>query len=65
MLEGKNCCEVIEFMLGIDCFFIDLLFEEVKEFVELGVLVVVIFLVILSDKKLLLVEEVYNLDVLV
>ena len=64
VLEGKNRREAIESMPGIDRLSIDLLLEEAKELVELGVPAVAIFPVTPSDKKSLLAEEAYNPDAL-
>lgn len=64
VLEGKNRREAIESMSGIDRLSIDLLLEEAKELVELGVPAVAIFPVTPSDKKSLLAEEAYNPDAL-
>jgi porphobilinogen synthase len=51
-------------MPGIERLSIDLLLEEAKELVELGVPAVAIFPVTPSDKKSLLAEEAYNPDAL-
>ena len=64
VLEGKNRREAIESMPGIDRLSIDLLLEEAKELVELGLPAVAIFPVTPSDKKSLLAEEAYNPDAL-
>ncbi|QMW14438.1 MULTISPECIES: porphobilinogen synthase [Pseudoalteromonas] len=64
VLEGKNRREAIESMPGIERLSIDLLLEEAKELVELGVPAVAIFPVTPSDKKSLLAEEAYNPDAL-
>lgn len=49
-------------MFGVECLFIDQLLIEVEEWVVLGILVLVLFLVILVEKKFLDVVEVYNLE---
>ncbi|EWH04807.1 delta-aminolevulinic acid dehydratase [Pseudoalteromonas lipolytica SCSIO 04301] len=64
VLEGKKRREAIESMPGIERLSIDLLLEEAKELVELGVPAVAIFPVTPSDKKSLLAEEAYNPDAL-
>lgn len=65
VLEGKNRRESIESMPGIERLSIDLLIEEAKEFVDLGVPAVAIFPVTPADKKSLYAEEAYNDDGLV
>ena len=62
VLEGKNRREVIESMPGIERLSIDLLLEEAKELVDLGVPAVAIFPVTPGDKKSLMAEEAYNED---
>lgn len=62
VLEGKNRRESIESMPGIERLSIDLLLEEAKELVDLGVPVLAIFPVTPADKKSLLAEEAYNDD---
>ncbi|WP_372858112.1 porphobilinogen synthase [Pseudoalteromonas sp.] len=62
VLEGKNRRESIESMPGIERLSIDLLLEEAKELVDLGVPAVAIFPVTPADKKSLLAEEAYNDD---
>ena len=62
VLEGKNRREAIESMPGIERLSIDLLLEEAKELVDLGVPAVAIFPVTPADKKSLMAEEAYNED---
>ncbi|WP_409424189.1 porphobilinogen synthase [Pseudoalteromonas sp. RW-H-Ap-1] len=62
VLEGKNRRETIESMPGIERLSIDLLLEEAKELVDLGVPALAIFPVTPADKKSLLAEEAYNDD---
>jgi porphobilinogen synthase len=62
VLEGKNRREVIESMPGIERLSIDLLLEEAKELVDLGVPAVAIFPVTPGDKKSLMAEEAFNED---
>lgn len=65
VLEGKNRRESIESMPGIERLSIDLLIDEAKELVDLGVPAVAIFPVTPADKKSLYAEESYNDDGLV
>lgn len=60
VLEGKNRRENIESMPGIERLSIDLLIEEAKELVDLGVPALAIFPVTPADKKSLYAEEAYN-----
>ena len=62
VLEGKNRREVIESMPGIERLSIDLLLEEAKDLVNLGVPAVAIFPVTPGDKKSLMAEEAYSED---
>lgn len=62
VLEGKNRREIIESMPGIERLSIDLLLEEAKELVDLGVPAVAIFPVTPGDKKSLMAEEAYSED---
>jgi porphobilinogen synthase len=62
VLEGKSRREAIESMPGIERLSIDLLLEEAKELVRLGIPAVAIFPVTPIDKKSLLAEEAYNDD---
>ncbi|NMR24615.1 porphobilinogen synthase [Pseudoalteromonas sp. NEC-BIFX-2020_015] len=62
VLEGENRREAIESMPGIERLSIDLLLDEAKELVELGIPAVAIFPVTPADKKSLLAEEAYSDD---
>lgn len=62
VLEGENRREAIESMPGIERLSIDLLLEEAKELVDLGVPAVAIFPVTPADKKSLMAEEAYSED---
>ncbi|KPZ56191.1 Delta-aminolevulinic acid dehydratase [Pseudoalteromonas sp. P1-13-1a] len=62
VLEGKNRREAIESMPSIERLSIDLLLEEAKELVDLGVPAIAIFPVTPADKKSLMAEEAYNED---
>ena len=62
VLEGKNRREIIESMPGIERLSIDLLLEEAKDLVNLGVPAVAIFPVTPGDKKSLMAEEAFNED---
>ncbi|TMP02674.1 porphobilinogen synthase [Pseudoalteromonas sp. S3178] len=62
VLEGKNRRETIESMPGIERLSIDLLLDEAKELVKLGIPAIAIFPVTPSDKKSLFAEEAYNDD---
>ena len=62
VLEGKNRREIIESMPGIERLSIDLLLEEAKELVDLGVPAVAIFPVTPGDKKSLMAEEAFSED---
>ena len=57
VLEGKNRREVIESMPGIERLSIDLLLEEAKELVALGIPAIAIFPVTPAEKKSLHAEE--------
>lgn len=65
IIEGENVREAIPSMPNIERVSIDLLLEEAKELVELGIPTLALFPVINSDKKSLLAEEAYNPDGLV
>lgn len=65
VIEGINVREAIPSMPNIERVSIDLLLEEAKELVELGIPTLALFPVINSDKKSLLAEEAYNPDGLV
>lgn len=60
VLEGENQREEIASMPGVERKSIDLLLEEAKELVELGIPAIAIFPVTPSDKKSLMAEEAYN-----
>lgn len=60
ILEGSNVRQAIPSMPNIERLSIDLLLEEAKELVELGIPTIALFPVIDSDKKSLLAEESYN-----
>ncbi|REL37188.1 porphobilinogen synthase [Thalassotalea euphylliae] len=62
VLEGENQREVIESMPGVERKSIDLLLEEAKELVELGVPAVALFPVTPQAQKSLMAEEAYNPD---
>lgn len=65
ILEGNNVREAIPSMPNIERLSIDLLLEEAKELVELGIPTIALFPVIENDKKSLHAEEAYNPDGLV
>jgi porphobilinogen synthase len=60
VLEGKGRREKIESMPGIERLSIDLLIQEAKELVDLGIPAIAIFPVTPTDKKSLNAEEAYN-----
>jgi porphobilinogen synthase len=60
ILEGKNKREAISSMPGIERMSIDLLVEEAKELVELGIPAIAIFPVTGQELKTELAEEAYN-----
>jgi len=60
VLEGENQREAIASMPGVERKSIDLLVEEAKELVALGIPAIAIFPVTPNDKKSLLAEEAYN-----
>lgn len=60
ILEGKNQREAVDSMPGVERKSIDLLLEEAKELVELGIPAVALFPVTPTEKKSLLAEEAYN-----
>ncbi|ADZ92681.1 porphobilinogen synthase [Marinomonas mediterranea] len=60
VIEGENQRQVVPSMPGIERVSIDLLVEEAKELVELGVPMLALFPVVEGDKKSLLAEEAYN-----
>lgn len=65
ILEGNNVREAISSMPNIERLSIDLLLEEARELVELGIPTIALFPVIENDKKSLHAEEAYNPDGLV
>lgn len=60
VLEGENQRETIPSMPGVERKSIDLLLEEAKELVELGIPAIAIFPVTPAEHKSLLAEEAYN-----
>jgi len=60
VLEGENQRETIASMPGVERKSIDLLVEEAKELVALGIPAIAIFPVTPDNKKSLLAEEAYN-----
>ncbi|MGO2512634.1 porphobilinogen synthase [Marinomonas polaris] len=60
IIEGNNVREAIPSMPNIERLSIDLLLEEAKELVKLGIPTIALFPVVESDKKSLLAEEAYN-----
>jgi len=60
VLEGENQREAVPSMPGVERLSIDLLLEEAKELVALGIPAIAIFPVTPADKKSLLAEEAYN-----
>lgn len=65
VIEGTNVRESVPSMPNIDRVSIDLLLQEAKELVDLGIPTLALFPVISNDKKSLLAEESYNPDGLV
>ena len=65
VLEGENRTEEVASMPGIKRYSLDLLLEEAKELVELGIPLIAIFPVTPADKKSLMAEEAYNPEGLV
>ncbi len=65
VLEGENQREAIPSMPGVERISVDLLLEEAKELVELGIPAIALFPVVSSDRKSDLAEEAYNPDGLV
>lgn len=65
ILEGKNRCEAISSMPGIDRLSIDLLIKECISVEALGIPAIALFPVISSDVKSLMAEEAYNSDGLI
>lgn len=62
VLEGENQREAVDSMPGVERKSIDLLLEEAKELVELGIPAIALFPVTPAEKKSLLAEEAYNPD---
>ncbi len=60
ILEGEQQREAVASMPGVERVSIDLLLEEAKELVELGVPAIALFPVTPAEKKSLLGEEAYN-----
>ena len=60
VLEGKNRKEQVASMPGVERMSIDLLLEEAKELVELGIPAIAIFPVTPQENKSELAEEAYN-----
>ncbi len=60
VLEGKNQCEQVVSMPGIERYSIDLLLKEAEELVRLGVPMVALFPVTPQEKKSLDAAEAYN-----
>lgn len=64
IIEGENSREAIASMPGIERLTLDLLLEEAKELVALGIPAIALFPVTPVSKKSLLAEEAYNPDAL-
>jgi len=64
IIEGDNTRETIASMPGIERLTLDLLLEEAKELVALGIPAIALFPVTPLDKKSLMAEEAYNPDAL-
>ena len=64
IIEGDNTREAIASMPGIERLTLDLLLEEAKELVALGIPAIALFPVTPLDKKSLMAEEAYNPDAL-
>ena len=62
ILDGENRKEQVASMPGVERLSIDLLLEEAKELVELGIPAVAIFPVTPQEKKSELAEEAYNAE---
>ena len=58
--EGSNIRQAVPSMQNIDRISIDILLEEAKELVDLGIPMIALFPVIEDNKKSLLAEEAYN-----
>jgi len=64
IIEGENSREAISSMPGIERLTLDLLLEEAKELVTLGIPAIALFPVTPLSKKSLLAEEAYNPEAL-
>ena len=64
IIEGENSREAIASMPGIERLTLDLLLEEAKELVALGIPAIALFPVTPLSKKTLLAEEAYNPEAL-
>jgi len=64
IIEGENSREAITSMPGIERLTLDLLLEEAKELVALGIPAIALFPVTPLSKKSLMAEEAYNPDAL-
>lgn len=64
IIEGDNQREAIASMPGIERLTLDLLLQEAKELVALGIPAIALFPVTPADKKTLMAEEAYNPDAL-
>lgn len=64
IIEGDNSREAIASMPGIERLTLDLLLEEAKELVALGIPAIALFPVTPASKKSLMAEEAYNPDAL-
>ncbi|MDX5405915.1 MAG: porphobilinogen synthase [Chromatiaceae bacterium] len=62
IIEGENKREAIASMPGIERLSLDLLLEEAKQLVELGIPAIALFPVTASEKKSLQAEEAWNPD---
>lgn len=62
VLEGKNQCETVSSMPGVERLSIDLLLKEAKECVDLGIPVIALFPVVPEEKKSEDAAEAYNPD---
>lgn len=64
IIEGENKRETISSMPGIERLTLDLLLQEAKELVALGIPAIALFPVTPADKKSLMAEEAYNPEAL-
>ncbi|TPE45041.1 porphobilinogen synthase [Maribrevibacterium harenarium] len=62
VIEGENTREAVPSMPGVERVTLDILLEEAKEIVELGIPMVALFPVVSAEKKSLDAEEAYNPD---